>query len=852
MAQQSSEYTHIGSPCPSIGFLTESLNSIYQSNCWIGASDEAIKREFSLICYAGGSLGASSWDPYEPQRNAIYNFVDVNNLQGLIITGSMGNFISTSQFETFYKSFKDIPMVCLGPGMPSVPTVVVDNSQGMRELISHLVESHLCRKIAFVRGPEGNQEAEQRLTIFRQVLLEHGLNPDPELIISGDFSRDSGAKAVHYLLDHYGRSFDALVGANDDMALGALKAFQERHIRVPDEVLVVGFDDIEESCFSAPPLTTVRQSFYEMGCKAVELLNELMDGKDIPSTIIVPARMTVRQSCGCFRLGNSTVPEFAKVTLEENRTRLYEEIASVMEQSRMNAAGAIDGRLIQEFSDSFLDELSGKHVSRFIPVVNKVAWMVALSGGDTPGLLKAITVMRHMAHSYYNGSFPPEVEELFQSANLAIADAAARAQAHRRIDADKQATLLRSAGQAIASAFDFDHVLEVVASELIKLEIEECWISLYKGDRAQGEMKLHLGLNNRTRAIIPEKLSEFKAPNLAPPGFITMEKPRSLLLEPLFFRDEQIGIAVFDVLWCRTGFTYEILRQHISSALKGALLMKKVQEQAEALEYANQQLQKLRDAEHAYLEAIKHELELGREIQQSFLPREIPLVGGWEIYPAFQPAREVSGDFYDVFTLPDQKVVLVLSDVSGKDVGAALFMGMIRTLIRALSEQLVSDESDPLNAVDLTNRYLINHHYGNNGRYMYATLFMGVLDPVNCTITYVNAGHNPPAVVNATGGARQWIDPTGPAVGIIPDAQFTRNEILLAPGEMLFTYTDGVTEARNLEGELFSKKRLSYILDSKFSDVSEAVKTVEHSVQVHSCGKPPTDDITMLAVRRKS
>ncbi|NLE01395.1 MAG: serine/threonine-protein phosphatase, partial [Fibrobacter sp.] len=104
----------------------------------------------------------------------------------------------------------------------------------------------------------------------------------------------------------------------------------------------------------------------------------------------------------------------------------------------------------------------------------------------------------------------------------------------------------------------------------------------------------------------------------------------------------------------------------------------------------------------------------------------------------------------------------------------------------------------------------------------------------------------------ATGGARQWIDPTGPAVGIIPDAQFTRNEILLAPGEMLFTYTDGVTEARNLEGELFSKKRLSYILDSKFSDVSEAVKTVEHSVQVHSCGKPPTDDITMLAVRRKS
>jgi len=854
MTLPSSEYIHIGTPSPSIGFLTESLNSIYQSNCWIGASDEAIKREFSLICYAGGSLGVSSWDPYEPQRNAIYNFVNVNNLQGLIITGSLGNFIPVSQFETFYRKFRDIPMVCLGPGMQSVPTVVVDNSQGMRELISHLVESHLCRKIAFVRGPEGNQEAEQRLTIFRQVLLEHGLNPDPELIISGDFSRDSGAKAVHYLLDHYGKSFDALVGANDDMALGALKTFQERHIRVPDEVLVVGFDDIEESCFSAPPLTTVRQSFYEMGCKAVELLNDLMDGKDVPSTIIVPARVTVRQSCGCFRLGNSNVPEFSpKLTILENRSRLYEEIASVMEQSRMNASGIIDGRLIQEFSDSFIDEITCKHTGRFIPVVNKVAWMVALSGGDTPGLLRAITVMRHMATSFFNGVFPKEIEELFQNANLAIADAAARAQAHRRIDADRQATLLRTAGQAIASAFDFEHVLEVVAAELVKLEIEECWISLYNGtDLNKNGLRLHLALNGRNRVKISADNTWFTAPNLAPTGLIGMDKPRSLLLEPLFFRDEQIGIVVFDVLWCRTGFTYEILRQHISSALKGALLMKKVQEQAEALEIANKQLQKLRDAEHAYLEAIKHELELGREIQQSFLPREIPQVDGWEIFPAFQPAREVSGDFYDVFTLPDQKVVLVLSDVSGKDVGAALFMGMIRTLIRALAEQAVSDASDPLEAVQLTNRYLINHHYGNNGRYMYATLFMGVLDPVASTVTFVNAGHNPPAVVNAYGGVRKWIEPTGPAVGIIPDAQFIKNEITLSPGEMLFTYTDGVTEARNLEGELFSKKRLSFILDTSFTDVSAAVKQVEQSVQEHCCGKAPSDDITMLAVRRKS
>jgi DNA-binding LacI/PurR family transcriptional regulator len=689
------------SELPVIALLTESLNSLYQSNCWIGASDEAVKRGNTLVCYAGGSLQASSWDPYEPQRNAIYNLINVRNLRGLIITGSMGNFITTNEFKTFYDRFSSLPIVCLGPGMPSVPSIIIDNSHGMRELVSHLVDFHACKKIAFVCGPAGNQDSEQRLNIFQEVLLEHGITPDPELIISGDFSRSSGAKAVHYLLDHYGRSFDALIGANDDMALGALKAFQERHIRVPDEVLVVGFDDIEESCFSAPPLTTVQQPLYKMGARAVETLIDIVNGKSVQQTNVVLPTLTIRQSCGCFRLGNSNIGTYSfasKQITEECRKQLYDEILSVMEQSRTNADGFVDEKMIRQFTDSFLDEIAGIETGQFVHIVNKVAWTLALSGGDTPGLLRAITVMRTIATSFNNGLIPEHGEELLQMANLAIADAGARAQAHRRLDADHQSTLLRVAGQEIASAFDFNHLLEVIASELTKLQIDECWISLYKpGEASISNLNMCLSLNSNG-FLIHQEGGGFIAPNLAPDGVISMEKPRSLLVEPLFFRDEQIGVVIFDILWCRSGITYEILRQHISSALKGALLMKKVQEQSLALEVANVQLQKLRDVEHAHLEGIKRELELGREIQSSFLPREIPQIDGWEIHPAFQPAREVSGDFYDVFTLPGQKVVLVLSDVSGKDVGAALFMGMIRTLIRAHSEQAVSDESNPLEA----------------------------------------------------------------------------------------------------------------------------------------------------------
>ena len=144
-----------------------------------------------------------------------------------------------------------------------------------------------------------------------------------------------------------------------------------------------------------------------------------------------------------------------------------------------DAVEAIDDNVVREFSDSFIGEISGEKPGGFLPVLSRVAWSLALAGGDTPGLLKAITVMRQLATAIFDGGIPGHIEEIFQKANMAIADSAARAQAHRRLDAERQSTLLRAAGQSIASAFDFSHLQEVIAAELSKLEINNCWISLY-------------------------------------------------------------------------------------------------------------------------------------------------------------------------------------------------------------------------------------------------------------------------------------------------------------------------------------------------------------------------------------
>ncbi len=262
----------------------------------------------------------------------------------------------------------------------------------------------------------------------------------------------------------------------------------------------------------------------------------------------------------------------------------------------------------------------------------------------------------------------------------------------------------------------------------------------------------------------------------------------------------------------------------------------------------------LHDREQAYLEAIKREMELGRQIQADFLPSQLPQPAGWEIAVSFNPAWEVAGDFYDVFDLPDCCVGLIIADVCGKGVGAALFMALVRTLVRSFAAQTDARPKDVLKAIVRTNNYITRYH--QNQKRLFATLFFGVLNTTTNTMTYINAGHHPPVMVKPS-GIQELSFPTNPAVGVFPDVEFKPQQVHLAPGDILFTYTDGVTEAFNPAGEFFSEERLMLNLQQNAPPAqkttptaSALLKRIEANVQAHIAGGHPSDDITMLAVRR--
>jgi len=260
-----------------------------------------------------------------------------------------------------------------------------------------------------------------------------------------------------------------------------------------------------------------------------------------------------------------------------------------------------------------------------------------------------------------------------------------------------------------------------------------------------------------------------------------------------------------------------------------------------------QQLLTLKQALKArdQLMAIQQELSIATRIQQSILPRTFPPFPHrkeFDIFAEMIPAREVGGDFYDFFLIDDDRLGFVIADVSGKGVPAAIYMAVSRTLLKAAA-------SNGLSAGECLQR--VNQMLCAEGdTAMFVTVFYGILHTRTGGVEYCNGGHNPPYLLRADGGAAP-LETTGDMVlGIMGNMEYGTKRITLRPGDGLFLYTDGVTEAVDGAGDFFSDERLCQLLQqSNSSPLTEIVQGVINEVKRFSTGVPQSDDITVLALR---
>lgn len=256
---------------------------------------------------------------------------------------------------------------------------------------------------------------------------------------------------------------------------------------------------------------------------------------------------------------------------------------------------------------------------------------------------------------------------------------------------------------------------------------------------------------------------------------------------------------------------------------------------------------------------MERELEIGRTIQSGFLPTNTPEVEGWQLASYFCSAREVAGDFYDIFEIDGHsRIGLIVADVCDKGVGAALFMTLFRSLLRSTaklheyadvpetSKALYLEQPDLLlkRCVQFTNNYIADTH-GHTS--MFASLFFGLLEPQSGHLYYINAGHEEPLILKP-GGIRSRLENTGPVVGLFRDSDYQVGEAQLEKGETLFAYTDGVTDVVNKDEEPFTEERLISLLIKEPAD--DLTQTIVREIQDHMGDAPQFDDVTMLTVSR--
>ena len=250
-----------------------------------------------------------------------FKLANKDYINGLIISsGSMNVFYSQNELRKLYSYFKGIPIISIADHVSGYSCVLIDNSAGMSSLIQHFVNDHNYKRIAFIKGPDSNEEANVRYSAYQSVLKKNGITLDPDLIVEGDFGMHSGKWAVTELLDNRKKKLDAIVAANDDMILGALKELKRRKISVPGEIALAGFDDIDTMQDTNPPITSVRQPFEDQIIIAVDQLLKKINNQKVPEEIFLPAVPVYRASCGCKRTSGIQVAksESEGITLEKS------------------------------------------------------------------------------------------------------------------------------------------------------------------------------------------------------------------------------------------------------------------------------------------------------------------------------------------------------------------------------------------------------------------------------------------------------------------------------------------------------------------------------------------------------
>jgi serine phosphatase RsbU (regulator of sigma subunit)/DNA-binding LacI/PurR family transcriptional regulator len=848
---------------PTIGFFFPRFDQGgYISKMWAGITDTVREHDLNLICFVGERLRAPG--AFEAQRNILYDLADVRNLDGIVVVGPMFIHTTSEEQEQFFERYRSAPKVCISSPIAGIPTAVVgDDYAGMKKLLTHLIDTHAYRRIAFIRGPESSLDAEKRYHAYVDVLAAHHIPLNPNCVLIGNFRKESGSAAIETLLDKRklrpGTDIEAVVASNDNMAIGALEALHARGIKVPHDLVVTGFDDIEEARFTTPPLTTVHQPLYEMGRRAVDVLLAQFQRENTPEQEVLSMKLVVRQSCHCLALEVAQAEvEPATEAPDESFEAGFNIPRETVIAEMVQAVGGDVG--VSGWAESLLDgviaEEQGTCSGAFVSAMYGVLQQVAEAGGEITLWQNAISVLwRHVRPSFGKDGRGSRARPFWQQARIVIGEMAQRVEGDRWLQAEQLTAIVNDIGQALMITFDVEDLMDVLAQELPRLNIPGCYLALYEDPQPYSYpqpvppwSRLILAYNEQGRMPLEPGGRRFPSHQLVPEGSFPQGRSYSMVMLSLHFQEDQLGFILFEI-GPQEGTIYDILRGQISSSLQGALLVQQVREHAHELAAAYEEIQVLNNQLQEENVRMSAELNVARRLQEMILPpaEELRQIEGLEIVGYMKPADEVGGDYYDV--LRENGILHIgIGDVTGHGLESGVLMLMTQTAIRTLIEH---GETDPIKFVITLNRTIYKnvHRMGAD-----KTLTFALIEYQRGQLKIV--GQHEELLVVRQGGQVDRVDTLnlGFPIGLEEEiAQWVATAtISLESGDTVVLYTDGITEAENEDRKLYGIERLCDVVSRHWDRSAEEIKQTVIEDVIRYIGKQKIyDDLTLIVLKQK-
>lgn len=357
-----------------IGIAIHSFEGLYHGLLYKGFCSEAAELGMDIVFFPGTELD-NGRNTYTDSAGTVYNLLNPGNVDGLIAVAT--SLFTNSDNESRRHSlarFADIPLVTLGDSLGICPTVEINATPGIREAVHHLVADHGYRRLGLITGPGEGWESANRTKAFIDALKEHGLALDAEHRCSGDFTEDSGARAVHRLNEEGNLTMEALFIENDEMAVGAVKALDELNLKVPEDIAIIGFDDIPHLASMSPPMATVRQPVQQQAAEALRLILKVLEGEE-PQDVLLDTKLIIRDSCGC--LEDTRIPNGNRQTTrqkERTEQRFFEKMLASGDEKTVlhNLQEFVQGQdeieilqnLRQDFSAVYIDESLNRKVEK--------------------------------------------------------------------------------------------------------------------------------------------------------------------------------------------------------------------------------------------------------------------------------------------------------------------------------------------------------------------------------------------------------------------------------------------------------------------------------------------------------